>query len=214
MIPRTRALALVAAIALSIGVAGCSSTVGKPEKSATPAVEKSVEQGKEKTALPTDEQQKVLGKFDLDGKNVKDIIADLEQRSLDNRPSDTLFASVRPNELQVKTGDEEFSLNIEEGFYLSFAPYVESTHECYFHSLTTCMGELGGEDVQVKITDDKGEVLVEETATLNPNGFVGYWLPRDIKGTLEVTYDDVSGSVPFATSPEDPTCVTTLQMTK
>lgn len=36
--------------------------------------------------------------------------------------------------------------------YVSIAPYVDTTHDCFYHSLTSCRGELGNEEVDVKIT--------------------------------------------------------------
>ena len=100
------------------------------------------------------------------------------------------------------TGDE---------FYVSFAPYVNQTHDCYYHSLTTCTGELGNADIHVTVTSDAGEVLVDEDMTTFDNGFVGLWLPRDIEATLEVTYGDLSLTQDIATGEEDPTCLTTTQ---
>ena len=29
-----------------------------------------------------------------------------------------------------------------------------ASHDCFYHSLTTCLGELDNEDIQVTITDD------------------------------------------------------------
>ena len=62
------------------------------------------------------------------------------------------------------------------------------------------------------ITAADGEVLVDETLTTYDNGFGGFWLPRDIEGTINVEFDGKSVTAPIATGPEDPTCVTTLQL--
>ncbi|MDP9822944.1 hypothetical protein J2S59_002753 [Nocardioides massiliensis] len=70
----------------------------------------------------------------------------------------------------------------EDRFYLAVAPYVDQTHECFYHSLTTCLGELDSADVRVKIVDEANdEVLVDEVRTTFDNGFLGFWLPRDIE---------------------------------
>lgn len=79
------------------------------------------------------------------------------------------------------------------------APYVDQTHECFNHSLTTCKGELASKAMQVRIVDEHGKVLVDETRTTFENGFVGFWLPRDIKGTLRVTYGARVGEVDIVT---------------
>ena len=125
------------------------------------------------------------------------------------------MASVRPDELQLVSGRQDASLPIpEDRFYLSVAPYVDQTHDCFYHSLTTCQGELGAEAVEVRIVDTTtGEVLVDETRTTFANGFVGFWLPRDIEGTLEVAHDGKVGRTPISTDTEAPTCLTTLRLT-
>ena len=124
-----------------------------------------------------------------------------------------LTASVRPEELIVSDGTEELAVALpEDEFYLSVAPYVDSSHECFFHSLTTCQGELAEADIEVTFTTADGEVLLEETTTTFANGFAGFWLPRDVEGVLEVTHDGRTGQVPVATGEEDPTCLTTLQL--
>lgn len=167
----------------------------------------------QETAAPAaSTEETLLAEYDLDGMETVEIIDHLDRLGGDDRPRD-LMASVRPSELVVSEGDEEFSLEVPDGqFYLSVAPYVETTHECFNHSLTTCQGELTETDVDVTITDEDGEVLVDGVRTTFANGFVGFWLPRDIEGTVSVEYDGKSGAVDFATGAESPTCLTTLQL--
>lgn len=160
-------------------------------------------------------ETELLAEHDLDGRTPVEIIDHLETLEGEERPS-TLMASVRPDELLLIGSDgTEVGLELPgDRFYVSIAPYVQQTHECFYHSLTTCQGELAGQDVDVRITDDEtGEVLVEETRTVEGNGFVGFWLPRDLDGTLEVDYDGLSAEADLRTDAEAPTCVTTLQLT-
>ena len=153
-----------------------------------------------------------LAAYDLDGLPAEDVIDELDRLPVAERPAD-LMASVRVDQLVVSTGQEEAALELpEDQFYLSVAPFVDQTHECFYHSLTTCKGELGGKDVEVTIVDDAGEVLVDEQTTTYDNGFVGFWLPRDIDGTLTVSYGGRVGEVDFSTREDSPTCVTTLQL--
>lgn len=73
----------------------------------------------------------------------------------------------------------------DDEFYVSIAPYVGQTHECFFHSLTTCLGELRNEEVHVTVTTaDDGAAIVDETVRTHDNGFAGLWLPRGIDATL------------------------------
>ena len=70
----------------------------------------------------------------------------------------------------------------------SIAPYLTSTHDCFYHIPHGPAWELSNADIQVKITDEAtGEVLVDEATTTFDNGF-GFWLPDDVTGLIEVSY--------------------------
>ncbi len=73
---------------------------------------------------------------------------------------------------------------------------------------------LLGQDIEVRIVDDAtGDVIVTESTATFDNGFAGFWVPRDLQGTIEVTYNGRSGTTPFSTADEKATCITTLQLT-
>lgn len=55
-----------------------------------------------------------------------------------------------------------------------------ASHDCFYHSLPTCLGELGNEDIQVTITDD---------AT----------------GLIEVSYQGRTGTTEFSTTDDGAT---------
>lgn len=144
-----------------------------------------------------------------------ELIDQLEATPVDERPQDVM-ASIRQDEVLVSApdGSQEVSVPIEEGHYLSIAPYVDQTHDCFFHSLTTCTGEMAGEEITVRVVDDRtGEVYVDETSRTHDNGFVGFWLPRDISATLTVTAAGRSAETSVETGADDLTCLTSLQLT-
>ena len=160
----------------------------------------------------SDADNPILTSHNLVGMEATEIIDHLDRLDVEDRPGD-LMASVRVDELQLSTRTDEISFDLpEDRFYLSFAPYVNQTHDCYYHSLTTCLGELGNEDVQVTFTNDVGEVVVDEELTTFDNGFVGLWLPRDLEGTLRVSAEGGTGEGPVSTTDDDPTCLTTVQL--
>lgn len=149
----------------------------------------------------------------------RDIIDALDAMLVDERPA-TLFASVNGATLELSHADgvnEEETLSLpmpEDEFYVSVAPYIEHTHDCYFHSLTTCLGELGNTGVHVTVTNtETGATLIDEQRTTFDNGFVGLWVPRDAVLEIRIEGESGSGSVDVSTSEEDPTCITTLQLT-
>ena len=156
----------------------------------------------------------LLAKYRLTGKTAVEIIDHLDRLPVAERPAD-LKASVRPDSLVISSGAREFRLGIPtDRFYLSVAPYLSRTHDCFYHSLTTCAGELTGTEVGVKVGDGpSGRVLVDEKRTTFANGFVGIWLPRDIRGTLLVTSGGKVGETAIATDEHAPTCLTTVRLT-
>lgn len=193
-------LAMVASLALTACAAADTTSDSAPESTPDPAA--------------WDAAQELLARHDVAATDVESLIEALDATGLDERPA--LMASVRPHELLLsdETTAEPLAVPIpDDRFYLSFAPYYDATHDCYFHSLTTCKGEMAGEQVQVTIVDDAtGETLVDEQLTAFDNGFVGVWLPRDIEGTLRIEHDGAVAETEIATGPEDATCLTTMQL--
>lgn len=157
----------------------------------------------------------ILATYGLSGLDGREIVDRLDRTPVADRPSG-LRASVRPDALVLSEAGAGESTVVElplEEFYLSIAPYLETTHECYYHSLTTCRGELAGQVVRVIITNrETGEVLVDEVTRTFDNGFVAYWLPKGIKATVSVEHDGHRASHDIATGPEDPTCLTTVHL--
>lgn len=163
---------------------------------------------------PTLTESALLTEHGLADMSVMEIIDTLDRMPVDDRPTD-LIAAVRPDALILTDNVREVSLAMPDDVtYVSVAPFVEQTHECYFHSLTTCRGELSRQPIDVRIVDHAtGDVIRNESVTTYDNGFTGLWLPRDVTGTIEVTYDGMSGSTPFSTANDAASCITTLQLT-
>ncbi|MDR1795303.1 MAG: CueP family metal-binding protein [Erysipelotrichaceae bacterium] len=171
------------------------------------------------TAPKTLSEEELLAKYGLTGMSIKEMMAYLEE-SVDD--TDAFNASVHPTYLELtdKASETVIDLPIEDGFYLSVAPYIEETHECYFHNLATCKGELAHVTVHVTFTETDGTVLVDEDLQTYQNGFFAIWLPLDDEGLLEITYISEDGLTYFGSEEittyddpvEDPTCITTIQL--
>ena len=161
----------------------------------------------------TDASQALLRDHGLEGLSAREIIDRLEALPLPERPQD-LLASVLPESLSLSdAAGTEVSLPLPDGeFYVSIAPFVEATHECVMHSLTTCLGELQEQELEVSVTTADGEVLLDEVRATAPNGFLGLWLPRDQELTVTLAREGASASGPLLTDAEAPTCVTTMQL--
>lgn len=156
----------------------------------------------------------LLDRYGLTGLDAAGVIDRLDALPVDERPTG-LMASVRPDVLLLSDQDTtaaELPMPADR-VYVSVAPYREQTHDCWFHSLTTCRGELANTEVRLSLVADDGEVLVDETRTTFDNGFTGLWLPRGIEGELTVEADGRTGTATLSTvGDEDATCVTTLRL--
>lgn len=155
----------------------------------------------------------LLEEFGLSDLDATEIINRLDAVPLSARATD-LMASVRPDSLELSDVDGR-SASVpmpETSFYVSIAPYAASTHDCFFHSLTTCTGELGNTEVDVEVTAEDGATLVDETRTTYDNGFLGLWLPRDTTVTVTLEQDGKKATQEISTGADDPTCVTTMRM--
>ncbi|WP_312980633.1 CueP family metal-binding protein [Corynebacterium sp.] len=157
----------------------------------------------------------LISRHDLEGLDAAEIIELLDTMPVADRPTD-LIASVHPDTLTLTdaTGREAELPLPGDDVYLSVAPYRNQTHDCYFHSLTTCIGELSNAEVQVTITSESGKVLVDEVRKTYDNGFVGVWVPRGIDATLSIGYKGRSGTTNISTRADNAaTCITDLQLT-
>ncbi len=194
---------IVAALALPLFAVGALTACTSPSEVAPSPTSQ--------TAASPASGDSLLAAAGLEGKSGREIVealdADGGQRPL------PVMGSVRYDHVILSDGKTEQVVPIEgDEFYLSLAPYETFTHDCFFHNVGTCQGELAGEDVHVKITTDDGTVLVDEDATTYANGFVGFWIPKDVKGTVVVTKDGKTAESPFSSDSEGATCITTLPL--
>lgn len=194
------------AIATTAVVIGCSADTA-PTATETAAVASVTSQARAGTTTAD-----FLASYHLSGKSPEQVVEALDQDPAPRpRP---LRGSVRSGSVILDDGGRQLTLPLRnDRFYLAIAPYERRTHDCFHHNLGTCQGELPAATVHVKIVDDAGRPLVDRAVNTYANGFVGFWLPTGITGTVTVTRNGKAGQVPFATSESSPTCLTTLRLT-
>lgn len=196
------------ALATGLILSGCAATpvapATVPASSTSPA-----------GSQPTDAALELLADHQLAGLDARQIIERLDATPVAERRTD-LIASIRPDQLLISDdqGREAALPMPEDAFYLSLAPYLNQTHDCHFHSLTTCLGELQNADVQLTVTDRAtGETVLADQLRTYDNGFVGIWLPRGIEADLTVEHEGRTATTAISTrDAEDATCLTTLQL--
>lgn len=208
---RRLSVTLAALAATGIALTGCSAGVQTTPSQTSPSQSASTPSTDAGSAAVA---QELLAVHDLAELDVREVIARLEATALVDRPDD-LLASVQPDTLVLRdAGGREGRLPLpDDAVYVSIAPFRDQTHECHFHSLTTCVGELADTEIRVTLTTDDGSIVVDETRRTQDNGFVGVWVPRGLEATLTVESQGLIGSVPLSTtSPDDRTCITDLQL--
>lgn len=196
---RRSLVALTAALLVSgLALVGCTAPSQNPSSAA---------------GDPTGEQE-LLGAYELTDLDVGQAIERLDTMPVADRPAG-LLASVQPDALVLRdSSDREVRLPMpEDEVYVSVAPFRDQTHECHFHSLTTCIGELADAEIRLTLMGADGEVLMDETRRTYDNGFTGLWIPRGIDATLTIEHEGRVGTVPLSTrSTDDRTCITDLQL--
>ncbi|GAA0310373.1 hypothetical protein GGQ92_001605 [Gracilibacillus halotolerans] len=127
---------------------------------------------------------------------------------------ENLSASITSTELVVSSENNNqkvYKLPSDE-FFVSIAPFINTTHECAIHSLTGCQGELVEQEFHVSIKDEEGNtVLDQEMKSLN-NGFIDLWLPRNQTFLVEIEYKGRIAKSEISTFEGDNTCITTMQL--
>lgn len=147
----------------------------------------------------------------LEGKSIQEMVAILEDRVIN---PDELIVSITGKELTFTTPSSNHRISLKnEQFYLSVAPYVNQTHPCANHNLTTCRGELANRAFDVTVRDTNNLVIFQDTVMSYSNGFFGIWLPRNLEGTITVSHNGLSSSTEITTYSSSDTCLTTLKLT-
>ncbi len=123
-------------------------------------------------------------------------------------------ASITSRELIVTGADQSkktYRLP-EDEFFLSIAPYVDGTHPCEIHNLTSCRGEIADEPFEIHIQDTEGNTVLNEAVNSQANGFIDLWLPRDRTYQVTITHASGTAEQEISTFENDFTCITTMQL--
>lgn len=101
-----------------------------------------------------------LAEHGLSGKSVEQIVETIDQ-SPQNRPL-PYSASITSTELKLSSGDQIYTLPLGDKFYLSFA-LMNGKHILASTLSPGCQGEMPEKAFNVKVTDNKGEVVVQKS---------------------------------------------------
>lgn len=152
-----------------------------------------------------EESSATINKID----NIKGVVQDYSTRNLVAKS-----ASISSEQLIVteNNGKEVIYELPEDEFFVSIAPFINQTHPCEIHSLSSCQGELVNEEFDVYIEDANGNVVLDETLQTQVNGFIDLWLPRDQTYSITIEQEGKKAESEFSTFKNDGTCITTMQL--
>ena len=95
---------------------------------------------------------------------------------------------------------------------VAVAPYRSFTHPCATHYFSSCTGEMKNLPFQVRVLDDKREVVFEGVVRTGADGFFELWLPRNKRFSLEIRHGSWEARGRVATFEDSPTCLTTFRL--
>ncbi|WP_087974104.1 CueP family metal-binding protein [Oceanobacillus rekensis] len=161
------------------------------------------------TACGADDTVKGESSQENETENMKELVRDYSTGNLKAEA-----ASITSHQLMVNdnNGNELVYDLPADDFFVSIAPYVNETHPCTNHSLTSCQGEMTEEVFDIYIEDMEGNVIIDETMKSQSNGFVDLWLPRDKTYRVKIKHEGQMIESELSTFKGDKTCITTMQL--
>ncbi|WP_460049820.1 CueP family metal-binding protein [Spirochaeta dissipatitropha] len=100
----------------------------------------------------------------------------------------------------------------EDRMYIAVAPFLDMTHPCDVHYLSSCSGELKNRDMNIVLINEDGDIVQNSRISTARNGFFEIWIDRDAVYTLEIEMDGAIGSGTISGTSGSRTCVTDIQL--
>ncbi|MFC4024698.1 CueP family metal-binding protein [Oceanobacillus longus] len=161
------------------------------------------------TACSEDETSKGNSSLENETQNIKELVSDYSTGNLKAESALITSQQLMVNDINGKNLVYDLPKN---DFFVSIAPYVNETHPCTNHSLTSCQGEMIEEEFDVYIEDMEGNVIIDETLKSQSNGFIDLWLPRDKTYRAKIKHEGKMSELELSTFEGDNTCITTMQL--
>lgn len=95
---------------------------------------------------------------------------------------------------------------------VSIAPYINKTHTCITHHMSSCDAELKNDDLKIMAVAADGRILIDKTMKTAATGFLDLWLPRNQDINITVISKGKSATGKIYTYRNSKTCETTLKL--
>jgi len=148
-----------------------------------------------------------------------------ELKGIDSRQAMKIAYKWRAENIDVKTFVTPDAVNFQfkdgktvvvplpdDQMIVSIAPYVNKTHPCATHTMSSCKGELKDTRIEVKAVSAEGRVLINEPIMSPSTGFIDLWLPRNQEITLYVYALGKKATGVITTFRNSKTCDSTLKL--
>jgi len=144
----------------------------------------------------------------VDGKKAMEIANKWRMKKID------IVTFVTPDTVNFKFKDgETISIPLpDDVMIVSIAPYINKTHECATHYMSSCDAELKNEDMKITAFTAGGKILINKTMKTGPTGFLDLWLPRNQVIDIAVSAKGKNATGKIYTYRNSKTCDTTLKL--
>jgi hypothetical protein len=144
----------------------------------------------------------------VDGKKAMEIANKWRLKKID------IVTFVTPDTVNFKFKDgETISIPLpDDVMIVSIAPYINKTHECATHYMSSCDAELKNEDMKITVANAGGKILINKTMKTGPTGFLDLWLPRNQEIDIAISAKGKNATGKIYTYRNSKTCDTTLKL--
>ena len=144
----------------------------------------------------------------IDGKTAMAIANKWRMQKMD------VVSFATPDTVNFKFKDgENISIRLpDDVMMVSIAPYINKTHTCATHYMSSCDGELKNTNIKVVAVTADGKTLINKTMKTAPTGFLDLWLPRNQAIDITVSAKGKSATGRLFTYRDSKTCDTTLKL--
>src|SRR5665647_664789 len=120
---------------------------------------------------------------------------------------------VTPDKVNFKFKDGQvISIPLpDDTMMVSIAPYIDKTHTCATHYVSSCDAELKSTNIKVIAVTTGGKTLINKTMKTAATGFLDLWLPRNQAINITVSAKGKSATGKIFTHRDSKTCETTLK---
>jgi len=122
------------------------------------------------------------------------------------------FVTPEKVNFKFKDGETISILLPNDTMMVSIAPYINKTHTCATHYISSCDAELKSTNIKVVAVTAGGKILINKTMKTASTGFLDLWLPRNQVIDITVSAKGKSATGRIFTNRDSKTCETTLKL--